>query len=73
LQQLKKLPFVTGAVRRISGTNGIRLVVEQANKAIPALLEWCRQEFVNVDSIEEYLPPFDDVFVELVNDETNSN
>lgn len=73
LQQLKKLPFVTGTVRRITGTNGIRLVVEQANKAIPALLEWCQQEFVHVDSIEEYLPPFDDVFVELVNDETDSN
>jgi hypothetical protein len=58
-------------VKRINDTNGIRLVVEQANKAIPILLEWCKNEYVSVETIEEYFPPFDDVFVELVKRETN--
>ena len=70
LLRLNQLPFVKGEVKRITNTHGIRLVVEQANKAIPHLLEWCQNEYVAVETIEEYLPPFDDVFVELVKHET---
>lgn len=70
LPRLRRLPFVKREVKRIPDTNGIRLVVEQANKAIPLLLEWCQNEYVSVETIEEYFPPFDDVFVELVKDET---
>jgi ABC-2 type transport system ATP-binding protein len=73
LQRLSQLPFVRGEVNRISNTNGIRLVVDRANKAIPALLEWCKNEYVPVETIEEYLPPFDDVFVELVKNEAPSD
>lgn len=69
LTQLRQLPFVKGSVTRISGTNGVRLIVDKASTAIPALLEWCQQEYVSVESVEEYLPPFDDVFVELVKNE----
>ncbi len=72
LKQLRQLPFIKGKVNRIGGSNGIRLVVDQANTAIPVLLEWCQSEYVPVESIEEYLPPFDDVFVELVKHETES-
>jgi ABC-2 type transport system ATP-binding protein len=71
LPRLSQLPFVKREVKRINDTNGIRLVVEQANKAIPILLEWCKNEYVSVETIEEYFPPFDDVFVELVKRETN--
>ncbi|HEX9923162.1 MAG TPA: ABC transporter ATP-binding protein [Anaerolineae bacterium] len=66
LQTLRKLPFVTGKVTRLNDNNGIRLIVDKASTAIPALLEWCQHEYVTAESIEEYLPPFDDVFVELV-------
>ena len=66
LSRLRSLPFVQGQVTRLNREQGIRLVVDDASTAIPALLDWCRQEYVTVDSIEEYLPPFDDVFVELV-------
>ena len=69
MQRLKKLPFTRRKVKRLADDiNGVRLVVDQASTAIPALLEWCHQEYVTPESIEEYLPPFDDVFVELVKD-----
>lgn len=68
LSQLRNLPFVENQVTRLNdeGT-GLRLVVERSSTAIPALIEWCKSEYITVVSIEEYLPPFDDVFVELVN------
>ncbi len=66
LRSIRRLPFVTGKVTRLDDDNTIRLVVDDASTAIPALLEWCQQEYVTVESIEESLPPFDDVFVELV-------
>ena len=66
LQALRKLPFVKTRVTRLDEANGIRLIVDEASTAIPTLLEWCQDEHLSVESIEEYLPPFDDVFVQLV-------
>jgi ABC-2 type transport system ATP-binding protein len=66
LRRLRRLPFVKGKIRRIEESNGIRLIVDKADTAIPILLEWCNGEYVSVESVKEYLPPFDDVFVELV-------
>lgn len=40
-----------------------RFTVEDASKAIPQLLNWCNEQSVIVESINEYVPPFDDVFV----------
>lgn len=68
LQRLSKLPFVQARAKRIDTDNGVRLIVDNASTAIPALLDWCHQEYVTTESVEEYLPPFDDVFVELVKD-----
>lgn len=68
LQRLRSLPCVTGKINRLENSTGLRLVVDTARTAIPALLEWCQKEYVTTESIEEYLPPFDDVFVELVKD-----
>ncbi|MCB0210298.1 MAG: ABC transporter ATP-binding protein [Anaerolineae bacterium] len=74
LRSLRKLPFVQDQVTRLNdeGT-GLRLIVDQASTAIPALVEWCKSEYITIASIEEYLPPFDDVFVELVNNATTNN
>jgi ABC-2 type transport system ATP-binding protein len=66
LRTLGKLAFVQRKVTRLEDGHTIRLVVDDASTAILALLEWCRQEYVTVESVEECLPPFDDVFVELV-------
>lgn len=62
---LRKLPFVTGKVTR-TGDNSVRLVVDEASTAVPDLLNWCREQQIPVESVEEYVPAFDDVFVELV-------
>lgn len=68
LRRLRDLPFVEGSVIRTE-ERGVRLVVDEASTAMPALLEWFKERSIAVESIEEYLPPFDDVFVELVKEE----
>lgn len=68
LQDLRALPFILGEVTR-TPERGVRLIVEEASTAIPTLLEWFQSRGVTVESIEEFLPPFDDVFVELVKEE----
>jgi ABC-2 type transport system ATP-binding protein len=65
VSSLRQLPFVRH-VQRGDADNGVRLVVDEAGTAIPSLIEWCRTHGVAVEAIEEYVPPFDDVFVELV-------
>lgn len=70
LSLLRNLPFILDQVTRID-ENGLRLVVDEGSTAMPALLDWCKERQVAVESIEQYLPPFDDVFVELVKGETN--
>ncbi|MCL4297776.1 MAG: ABC transporter ATP-binding protein [Anaerolineae bacterium] len=71
LQQLYQVPGVQGEIQRIDN-NTVRLTVDEASTAMPALLEWCQAQSLKVESIQEFLPPFDDVFVELVKKE-NAN
>ena len=40
-----------------------------ASTAIPALMEWCQMQTLNVEMLEQKLPPFDDVFVHLIEQE----
>lgn len=69
-QQLRGLPFVKGRISRRSDTD-FRLIVDEASTAMPALLDWCREQGVSIESVEEYTPPFDDVFVQLVERQRN--
>lgn len=64
-QGVRKLPYVLGPVTHPTERE-MRVVVGDASTAIPELLEWSKQQGVNVEKIEQYLPPYDDVFVELV-------
>ena len=43
-----------------------RMTVDDASTAIPQLLDWCRERDVGVQSINEWVPPFDDVFVMIM-------
>jgi ABC-2 type transport system ATP-binding protein len=43
-----------------------RITVEEASTAIPHLLDWCAEQGVDVESINEFVPPFDDVFVMIM-------
>lgn len=65
LQAIKALPFVVSQVHQ-ADINSVRLVVKEAKTDMAALLDWARDNNLQIKSIEEYLPPFDDVFVELV-------
>ena len=68
LQQLRELPCVQAEIGRLA-QNTVRTTVDEASTAMPMILEWCQGQNVKVDSIEEFLPPFDDVFVELVKEQ----
>jgi ABC-2 type transport system ATP-binding protein len=63
--KLRSLSFVrTKTVR--TGTNNMRIVVDQASTATPELMRWAQQQNIQVQAVEEYMPSFEDVFVELV-------
>jgi hypothetical protein len=65
------LPFVQGKVKVI-GDQEIDVIVDEASTAMPALVEFCKTEQINIETIEEISPPFDDVFVKLIEKETNN-
>jgi hypothetical protein len=39
---------------------------------MPALIEACKVERINLETIEEISPPFDDVFVKLIEKESDN-
>ncbi|MDT8304642.1 MAG: ABC transporter ATP-binding protein [Anaerolineae bacterium] len=65
VRQLRELPFVQGRPRHVA-ENHVRLVVSEAATDVTELVDWARAQDLEVESVEEYQPPFDDVFVELV-------
>ena len=67
-QALGQEHFVKGKIIRAEG-NCVRIVVDDASTAIPALLDWCRANSVYVHSVDQFFPPFDDVFVQLVKED----
>ena len=65
VRSLREQPYVVGDLLRIN-ENYLRITVDEASTAMPALLNWADREDITIESIEEYLPPFDDVFVKLI-------
>jgi ABC-2 type transport system ATP-binding protein len=65
MNHIQQLPFIKGEPQKMPD-RGVRFFVDEAKNSTPALLEWCSQNKLQVESVEEYLPPFDDVFVELI-------
>ena len=70
-KKLENLPFVHGKVKVVSDQE-IELIVDEASTAIPALIEACKVERINIETIEEISPPFDDVFVKLIEKEADN-
>lgn len=68
-KKLEDLPFVKGKIKVINDQE-IELVVDEANTAMPALMEAAKAQRINVEKIEQVSPPFDDVFVRLIEKET---
>ncbi len=67
VESFRQLPLVHQVIR--TSPAGVRVAVDEAATAIPALLDWCRERNLPVQSVEEFVPPFDDVFVQLVRSE----
>jgi ABC-2 type transport system ATP-binding protein len=72
--QLDQLADVASAVRteRI-GSQEVRLVVADAGEVSPQVTAWATDAGVDIESVEPFLPAFDDVFVELVSKLTNGD
>jgi len=68
-KKLESLPFVRGKVKVINDQE-IELIVDDASTAIPALMEAAKAERINVETIEPISPPFDDVFVKVIERES---
>jgi ABC-2 type transport system ATP-binding protein len=62
---IEKLPFVKGDVSVINDYE-IEVIVEDADSAIPDLIELSRQDGLTVKTVEKRNPLFDDVFVRLI-------
>ena len=65
---LRALPFVRANTTR-TGSNSMRIIVDQASTATPELMGWAQQHNIKVQAVEEYMPSFEDVFVELIRPE----
>jgi len=65
---IEKLPFTKGKVTVINDQE-IEIIVNDAKFAIPKLIEVCREENLPVKEIEKIAPPFDDVFIRLIEDD----
>ena len=62
---LRSLPFVRAKTVR-TGPDSMRIIVDQASSDTPELMGWAQKQNIQVKAVEEYMPPFEDVFVELV-------
>jgi ABC-2 type transport system ATP-binding protein len=61
-----------GGFERIA-PHEVRLVVADAGEASPQVTAWAADAGIEIESVEPFLPAFDDVFVELVSKLTNGN
>ncbi|MFZ0543935.1 MAG: ABC transporter ATP-binding protein [Candidatus Promineifilaceae bacterium] len=66
LEKVMQQPFVEDGQARNLADRVLELIVDDAGKTLPALLEYCNRENITVVSAEEYAPPFDDIFVQLI-------
>jgi ABC-2 type transport system ATP-binding protein len=68
---LSQLPFV-GQVRPVSRSE-VRVHVQEAGAAMPALIDAMNDNNCPVQRIEEYRPTFDEVFIELMKRDEAAN
>jgi ABC-2 type transport system ATP-binding protein len=67
---IERLPFVQSKII-VMGDQEIEVIVDEASTAMPQLVEALRGEKFTIETIEEILPPFDDVFVRLIEREND--
>lgn len=67
IEGFRALPFVRSDVSFMD-SRSLQIVVDNGGTAIPQLLAWSKAQGVEITSISEYVPPFDDVFVKIMQD-----
>lgn len=66
VEDLRALPSVRDTTSEGDDGQSLRVVVEQADTAIPRLQEWFSARDLHLESIRPHHPPFEEVFVHLV-------
>lgn len=72
LRDLRQQPFVLDGRISYLPEDGLEVAVSDAGSALPKLIEWCKSRNIEIESASEYVPPFDDVFVKLVNQDSSN-
>jgi ABC-2 type transport system ATP-binding protein len=67
---IEKLPFVIGNVSVINDYE-VEVIVDDADSVVPQLIETCKEDGLSVKTIEKKIPPFDDVFVRIIEERGN--
>lgn len=67
IESLRALPFVRGDISFLD-SRSLQFVVDNGGTAIPLLLAWAEKQELEITSISEFVPPFDDVFVKIMQD-----
>jgi ABC-2 type transport system ATP-binding protein len=65
ISKFAELPFVKKSPVR-TGDKSVRLTVSDAGTDIAKIVNWCQAKGVRIQSVDEFSPPFDEVFVKLV-------
>ncbi len=72
LAHLRRQPFIGhGRIRNLPGKILEIIVDDDAGTILPKLLEYAQEQHFEVVSAEEYVPPFDDIFVRIIEQEGN--
>jgi ABC-2 type transport system ATP-binding protein len=69
LSELRGQPFVRERQVTINPDLSLQVVVDDTSTALPAIFSWMDDNGYSVESAGEYNPPFDDVFVMLLEQE----
>jgi ABC-2 type transport system ATP-binding protein len=68
---LKNQPFLKEQQLSRQADNNLHMIVDDASATIPVVINWFQQNDIAVRAINEYVPPFDDVFIKLVGETTD--
>lgn len=70
-RQLLEVEGVKRVLVRMS-QQSLRLLVDKAGTTLRRLIEWSQAQNIEVEAVEEFLPPFDDVFVKIIEEDAQN-
>lgn len=72
---VREMEALEGIIAPIQAASGgrLRILVQEGATALPMLVNWMNEKGIAVETLEEVVPPFDDVFVKVIQDFNNRN